>query len=86
MGLNDFWSEVKDHRELTEELHDTPWWQGLMNDPHFHAAYESNYHARLKLSDSRYLKKLMRSETERRSFIDEVFHPGPNDLAAEDDD
>lgn len=82
----DFWTEIKDHRQLSEELQETPWWQGLMNDTGFHAAYERNYHARLKLSDSRYLKKLMRSEKERRSFVEDVLHPEPEHLNTWDED
>ncbi|TCP59219.1 hypothetical protein EV586_101435 [Tumebacillus sp. BK434] len=85
MGMG-FWSEAKEHREATEHLHDTAWWQGLMNDPHFANSFQRNYDVRLKLSSTAYIRKLMNSEMERRAFIEEVLHPNPEHLANPDQD
>ncbi|ARU62860.1 hypothetical protein CBW65_19165 [Tumebacillus avium] len=85
MGMG-FWSEAKQHREATEHLHETPWWQELMNDPHFESSFQRNYYVRLKLSSADYIHKLMNSETERRAFIEEVLHPDPEHLANPDQD
>ncbi len=85
MNFN-FFSEAKEHRILSEELYATAWWQALMNDPHFQSAFERNYHMRLKLGDSSYLKMLLDSECERRDFIEQVFHPEPEHLAAQDEE
>lgn len=82
----DFYKEAYEHRDLSNELHDTPWWQALMADSHFQTALQRNYHMRLLLGDSAYLKKLLRSEADRQSFIDQVFHPAPEHLAHPDID
>jgi hypothetical protein len=79
-------SDSLDQWKFSEELHETPWWHSLMNDQRFLAAYERNFHMRLKLSDTSYLKKLLRSEGERQAFVTGVLHPRPEDLATPDDD
>lgn len=80
----DFYKEAYVHRDLSEELHHTPWWQSLNGDPRFQASLQRNYHMRLKLGDSAYLKKLLRSESERQAFIDQVYHPAPEHLVSSD--
>ncbi|MGZ4032579.1 MAG: hypothetical protein ACXVP5_08530 [Tumebacillaceae bacterium] len=80
----DFYEEAFTHRDLSGELHNTPWWQSLMGDTRFHQALQQNYHMRLLLGDSAYLKKLLLSETARVSFIEQVFHPAPEHLVNPD--
>ena len=76
----DFYSEAFSHRNVSEQLHETPWWRSLMANEKFREALERNYHTRLMLGDSRYIKKLLRSEQERQTFIEQVFHPSPDHL------
>ncbi|MBL0388631.1 hypothetical protein JJB07_18660 [Tumebacillus sp. ITR2] len=82
----DFYRDALDHRNLSEELHRTPWWDSLMHNDRFKNALERNYHARLQLGETSYLKKLLRSESERQSFIEQVYHPSPDQLATPDED
>jgi hypothetical protein len=84
MGL-DFYAEAFEHRKLADELHDTPWWRSLMKDERFQKALERNYHMRLKMGEAAYLKKLLRSERERQSFVYNVLHPASEDLATPDE-
>lgn len=80
--MNEYsFADMFQHRHWSEELHETPWWQALMADPRFQAAYERNHHMRLKMSNTHYLKKLMRSESERQSFVAGVLHPAPDHLS-----
>jgi hypothetical protein len=80
----DFFQEAYMHRDLSGDLHNTPWWQSLMGDPRFQQALQQNYHTRLLLGDSAYLKQLLRSETARQTFIEQVFHPAPEHLVNPD--
>ncbi|KEO83479.1 hypothetical protein [Tumebacillus flagellatus] len=82
----DFYRDALDHRNLSEELHRTPWWDSLMHNDQFKNALQRNGHMRVQLADTSYLKKLLRSEQERQSFIEQVFHPAPEHLAAPDED
>ena len=82
----DYYHEVTDHRQLSEELHRTPWWDSLMHNDRFKEALHQNYHMRLQLGESSYLKKLLRSETERQTFLSQVYHPSPEHLTNTDED
>ncbi|ASS75337.1 hypothetical protein CIG75_10270 [Tumebacillus algifaecis] len=74
MGMG-FWYEAREHRDAAEDLYETTWWQELMNDPHFKNLYERNYNVRLNMSSADYIRKLINSETERRTFVEAVLHP-----------
>lgn len=82
----DFYTDAFEHRKLSQELQETPWWQALAADNAFKTALQRNYHMRVKMSDTSYLKQLLRSESERRAFLYDVQHPAPEHLAARDDD
>ena len=58
----DFFTDAYEHRKLSQELHETSWWQALAADTRFESALQRNYHMRVKLSDTSYLKQLLRSE------------------------
>lgn len=77
----DFDQGALDHRKLSEELHQTPWWNTLMHQKGFQDALQRNTHMRLRLGDASYLKKLLRSEAQRQAFLHQVYHPTPDHLA-----
>ena len=81
-----FFTDAYEHRKLSHELHETPWWQELAADARFDTALQRNYHMRVKLSETSYIKQLLRSESERRMFIDQVYHPAPEHLTSRDDE
>jgi len=82
----DYFSDMFSQRDLSAQLHDTPWWQTLMANEQFSAALQQNYHMRLMLSRSSYLKKLLRSEADRQAFIHDVLNPAPEHRTAPEDD
>lgn len=82
----DFFTDAYEHRQLSQELHDTPWWRALAADSRFESALQRNYHMRVKLSDTSYIKQLLRSESARRMFVENVYHPALEHLASLDDE
>lgn len=67
-----WFTDYKDHEKLSEQLFNSDWFKELMENEQFRDAYERNYQARFRLSETKFIRKLLNSEVARTEFVNNV--------------